>query len=134
MKKIILIFILCLSFSACAQKEVEQSPVNNINQELTEEIKIIEEKSEPKQEPKLVDVKYCDEPVDIALFEELDTSKSSWVRGAWYDAENEYMVINLSGTYYHYCSLPLSIWEDFKSASSFGSEFNKNIKGKFACE
>ena len=66
-------------------------------------------------------------------FEYLNTSKSSFVRGAWYDEENDYMVINLSGTYYHYCSFPQLTWNSFSSASSFGSFYSSSIKGNYDC-
>ena len=82
-----------------------------------------------------VNVKYRSEPVDIAnpRFEELNTSKSSWIRGAWYDSINQYMVINLEGTYYHYCGMPSSSWSSFKGASSFGSYYNAYIIGNYDC-
>jgi len=82
-----------------------------------------------------VNIKYRDDPVDIAneRFEALDTSKSSVVRGAWYDVDNNYMVINLNGTYYHYCGMPIIAWTSLKSADSFGSHYNKYIKGSYDC-
>ena len=66
-------------------------------------------------------------------FAYLDTSKSSFVRGAWYDSGNNYIIINLNGTYYHYCGIPLRVWSAFSNASSFGSFYNVNIKGNFDC-
>jgi len=86
----------------------------------------------PKQ---YVSVKYRDDPVNIAApaFEYLNTSKSSFVRGAWYDSGDQYMVINLSGTYYHYCDMPNSTWRTFRGADSFGSTYNRIIKGRYDC-
>lgn len=80
-------------------------------------------------------VKYRNTPVDInhQRWEKLNTSKSSFVNGAWYDSQNKYMIINLSGTNYHYCGLSSSTWSSFKSASSFGTYFNSYIKGKYDC-
>lgn len=80
-------------------------------------------------------VKYRAGRVDIAhpRWEYLNTNRSSWVRGAWYDKNNQYMIINLKGTYYHYCSMPQSSWRSFKNASSFGSHYNAYIKGKYDC-
>ena len=70
-----------------------------------------------------VNVKYRDDKVNISAsnFEPLNKSDST-VKGAWYDSSNEYMVIKLSGTYYHYCGMPNSAWRDFSSASSLYSE------------
>jgi len=81
-----------------------------------------------------VDVRYRNDPVDVASFEYLNTSRSSWVRGAWYDADNQYMIINLQGTNYHYCGMPSSAWRSFKSASSFGSHYNAFIKSNYDCQ
>ncbi len=83
----------------------------------------------------LVWVKYRATPVDLAnpRFEYLDTSRSSFVTGAWYDKSNSYMVIGLGGTYYHYCRMPRSAWESFRSADSFGRHYNAFIKGRFDC-
>jgi hypothetical protein len=52
-------------------------------------------------------VKYRQTPVDLAdrRFEYLDTSRSSFITGAWYDGSNSYMVIGLRGTYYFDCRL-----------------------------
>jgi len=82
-----------------------------------------------------VAIKYRDTSVDInaAYFEHLNTAGSSFVRGAWYDQDNQYMIINLSGTYYHYCCMPKKVWNDFKKADSYGAFYNKNIKEKYDC-
>lgn len=82
-----------------------------------------------------VDIKYREDSVDLAdaRFEYLNTSESSFVNGAWYDNSNLYMVINLSGTYYHYCGMPVGTWSSFGSADSFGTYYNKYIKGNYDC-
>lgn len=90
----------------------------------------------PGHTPRYVTVRYRSDPVDIAhpAFDYLNTAGSSLVGGAWYDSSAGYMVINLSGTYYHYCGLPTSVWSSFRSASSFGSYYNASIKGRYGCE
>lgn len=82
-----------------------------------------------------IDVKYRQDKVNIGdeRFEELNTSKSSFIMGAWYDKDNDYMVINLEGTYYHYCGMPSSTWSSFKRADSFGTYYNKYIKRSYDC-
>jgi len=82
-----------------------------------------------------VKVKYREDPVDIGhpMFEYLDTSKSSFVRGAWYDKDNCYMVIKLKETYYQYCGMPSEIWTIFKKTDSFGTFYNTYIKGYYDC-
>ena len=81
-----------------------------------------------------VKIKYRDDKVNISAsnFEPLNKSDST-VKGAWYDGNNEYMVIKLNGTYYHYCGMPNSAWRDFSSASSLYSEYQSDIKGNFDC-
>jgi KTSC domain len=81
-----------------------------------------------------VKIKYRDDKVNISAsnFEPLDKSDST-VKSAWYDSSNEYMVINLSGTYYHYCGMPSSAWGGFKTASSPYQYYQDSIKGNFDC-
>ena len=80
-------------------------------------------------------VKYREKPVDLGnpRFEYLDTSKSSFVTGAWYDSTNSYMIVGLRGIYYHYCRMPKNAWDSFRSADSFGRYYNASIKGKYDC-
>lgn len=80
-------------------------------------------------------IKYRDDSVDVGnpRFEYLNTSKSSFVRGAWYDSVNKYMIINLNGTNYHYCGLPASTWSSFKNADSFGTYHETHIYKNYDC-
>ena len=80
-------------------------------------------------------VKYRQTPVDVAdpRFEYLDTSRSSFITGAWYDSSNFYMVIGLRGTYYHYCRMPRNAWNSFQVADSLGRHYNAFIKGNYDC-
>ena len=89
----------------------------------------------PLSSANYVEVRYRDGKVNIGheRFEDFDTSRSSFIRGAWYDADNQYMIINLSGTYYHYCGKPYSSWQSFMRASSLGVHYNQNIKGQYDC-
>jgi hypothetical protein len=81
----------------------------------------------------LIYVKYRTTPVDVIGFQYLDTSGSSLVTGAWYDQRHEYMVVGLHGIYYHYCRMPQTEWDAFRSAASFGRHYNARIKGNFDC-
>ena len=80
-------------------------------------------------------VKYRQTPVDVAdpRFEYLDTSRSSFITGAWYDSSNFYMVIGLRGTYYQNCGMPRSAWNSFRAADSLGRHYNAFIKGNYDC-
>jgi hypothetical protein len=78
-------------------------------------------------------VKYRPSLVCLDTMDYGNTNKSSWVRGAWYNSQADYMVINLQGTLYHYCRVPSEIWKGLISASSHGTYYNANIKGRFDC-
>lgn len=73
--------------------------------------------------------------MDIAspYFESLEKLHSSLVDAAWYDEKNEYLIIVLNGTAYHYCSVRSEIWDGLKSAPSLGRYYVANIKGRFDC-
>ncbi len=43
------------------------------------------------------------------------------------------MIISLDGTAYHYCGMPSSTWTTFTTASSLGSLYRDEIKGRFDC-
>lgn len=79
-------------------------------------------------EAETVNVKYRGF-VDLAPFTCTDTPRSSFIGRVCYDKANQYMVIKLQNTYYHYCELPLATLNTFMAAPSMGQYFNKNIKG-----
>lgn len=66
--------------------------------------------------------------------DKVNTSKSSWVTNAkFYSCNNQdgYFILETSKKNYIFQGLPISIWKDFKSAESFGSYYNKFIRGKY---
>jgi KTSC domain len=75
-----------------------------------------------------VNVKYRG-VVDLAPFECTNTPRSSFIQRVCYDKAQSYMLINLTGTYYHYCELPSATFEAFMVAPSMGQFYNQNIKG-----
>ena len=71
-------------------------------------------------------------PVDVAGFAHhrpLDPP----VNEAWYDASNQYMIVNLEGTNYHYCRFTRGDWADLVNASNAGSYYQGQIRGSFDC-
>lgn len=54
---------------------------------------------------------------------------SSLVWSTCYDAKNSYLVVNLKGTYYHYCRMPLIVVNQWRSAPSMGQYYLENIRG-----
>jgi hypothetical protein len=55
------------------------------------------------------------------------------VKRVCYDAPNEYMLISLNGTYYHYCGINPETVGQLLDAPSMGRYYNAAIKGNFDC-
>ncbi|WP_282112335.1 KTSC domain-containing protein [Maribacter stanieri] len=70
----------------------------------------------------------------FTLTDQVNTSKSSWIRGARYyscDSNTGFLVLMTDSSNYIHQAVPLSIWEGFKNAGSFGSYYNQNLKGRY---
>jgi hypothetical protein len=71
--------------------------------------------------------------LDLKTFQCEWVTKSSMVNRLCYDPKEQYAIVNLKGTYYHYCEIPSNIISDWRKASSMGSYFNSVVKGNFDC-
>ncbi len=80
----------------------------------------------------MVYVKYRGE-VDLKFFSCTDVVRSSFIRRVCYDRDNEYMLISLNGTFYHYCEIDAGTVSSLLNAPSMGSFYNRSIKGQFDC-
>lgn len=127
MKKLSLILFGIILFAGCSNTTESTQKIS------VEESPVVKE--EVNFEHNYLTIKYRDTAVDVGdpRFEYLNTSKSSFVRGAWYDDDNKYMIINLRGTNYHYCGLPASTWSSFRKADSFGTYYNTYIYKNYDC-
>jgi hypothetical protein len=56
-----------------------------------------------------VSVKYRG-PVDLAPFACEAVTRSSFIEWVCYDAKNSYILINLRGSWYHYCEIDPGTW------------------------
>jgi hypothetical protein len=79
-----------------------------------------------------VEVKYRGK-VNLAAFSCTDIARSSFINRVCYDTRNEYMLISLNGTFYHYCEIDNGTVSSLLSADSMGRFYNANIKGRFDC-
>lgn len=61
------------------------------------------------------------------------TPRSSVVKRLCYDTKEQYVVVNLSGTYYHYCEVPKDVVREWRNAESLGRYYNQHIKGRYDC-
>jgi len=60
-------------------------------------------------------------------------TESSLVKRICYKADDQYLVVLLRNTYYHYCRVPSQIFKQWMSAESKGSYYAVSVKGKFDC-
>ncbi len=72
--------------------------------------------------------------VDNGHFEHLNIGSSSYVNNMFYDDGNQYLLVQLKNTYYHYCSITSSIIYSWIDSSSLGRYYNQNIKGNYSCQ
>ena len=79
-----------------------------------------------------VDVKYRG-LVDLAPFTCETVTRSSLVQRVCYDPREQYMIINLQGTYYHYCEIDAGTVDQLRTAPSMGRYYSAVIKGNFDC-
>jgi KTSC domain len=71
--------------------------------------------------------------VDLTPFECTDITRSSFIDRVCYDRTNEYMLISLNGTFYHYCEIDAGTVSSLLNSPSMGSFYNASIKGAFDC-
>ena len=69
--------------------------------------------------------------VDLKYFACADISGSSLIRRVCYDPGNEYMLISLNGTFYHYCGIDADTVSSLLNAPSMGRFYNASVKGYF---
>lgn len=63
-----------------------------------------------------------------------NTSKSSWIRSAVYyscDTEKGFLKIRTDNGEYVHQNVPISVWNKFKSADSYGRFWHTNINGRY---
>jgi hypothetical protein len=73
-------------------------------------------------------------PVSLDTFDCAPVKESSLVKRLCFDEARSYLVVDLDGTYYHYCAVDHDTVEAWRSAQSLGRFYNANIKGgSFDC-
>ena len=72
--------------------------------------------------------------VDLAPFQcETITRNSPNVRRICYDAKREYVLVSLSGIWYHYCGVPAATVSEWRRSSAKGRYYNDHIRTGFNC-
>ena len=72
-------------------------------------------------------------PLDLSNLQCEWVTRSSLVQRLCYDKGNQYVVVSLQGTYYHYCAVPPAVVSQWLAADSMGKYFNAAIKGRYDC-
>ena len=71
---------------------------------------------------------------NFTIEDNLDTSRSSIIRNAFFyscNSKTGFLLVKIKSTEYIYQNVPISVWENFKEAGSFGRFYNNNIKGNY---
>jgi hypothetical protein len=73
--------------------------------------------------------------VDLAPFqcETIPARNSPNVRRICYDANREYVLVSLSGVWYHYCGVPPATVSEWRRSASKGRYYNDHIRNGFDC-
>jgi hypothetical protein len=70
----------------------------------------------------------------FSFTDKVNTSSSSWIRSATFkscDGKTGFLIIGTDSNPYIHQNVPLSLWQSFKKASSFGSFYTKNLRGRY---
>lgn len=88
----------------------------------------------PKSYSSYNDAEKIIKKADFKIEEKVNTSKSSWVRGAQYyscDGITGFFILKTNNENYLHSGLPVKIWEGFKNSKSFGRYYNEKIKNRY---
>ena len=72
-------------------------------------------------------------PVDLSPFACETITRSSVIKRLCYDSHEQYVIVNLTGSYYHYCEVSQDIVTAWRKADSMGKFYDAQIKGRFDC-
>ncbi len=72
-------------------------------------------------------------PVELSPFNCEWITRSSVVQRLCYDSHERYVIVNLNGTYYHYCEVPPNVVAAWRQADSMGRFYNAQVKARFDC-
>ena len=73
--------------------------------------------------------------VDLAPFqcETMAARNSPNVRRICYDEKRQYVLVSLSGVWYHYCGVPPTTVSEWRRSTSKGRYYNDHIRNGFDC-
>ena len=134
-KKLIILFVVLIfvinSCGGANSKHLLGNNSNDIENAITENIKCDQLPTTYSNYNKAISII---KTASFKIKESANTSKSSWINSASYfscDGNTGYFIFVAKGKEYIHIGVPYSVWSVFKSAESFGSFYNKNIKHKY---
>ena len=71
---------------------------------------------------------------NFSFIDNVNTSRSTVIQGAKYfscDNRSGFLIIGVNNQRYIYQGVPINVWNNFKTASSFGSFYNSYIKNNY---
>lgn len=125
--------IACSLLLSCATSESGQN-VDEHEQSTIEEQQVYSCENMPEQFANYDELESALDDHDFMISEYQNTSQSSWVRGAQYfscDGETGYFLLSTDKQNYVHANVPLSVWNGFQAADSYGTFYSHNIKGRF---
>lgn len=72
-------------------------------------------------------------PVSLDGFSCQSFTRSSVVDRICYRAKQQYALVSLNGTYYHYCQIPQDVVAAWQQADSLGRFYGAYVKGRYDC-
>ena len=69
--------------------------------------------------------------VDVSGFDHFEFEDDDELPEAWYDAENEYLLLCLEDTVYHYTRVPADVWTELKGEEDAMSFYEMEIEGNY---
>lgn len=66
-------------------------------------------------------------------FKSYPLKQSSLVQEIYHDKPNNYLIVSLNGTYYHYCGIPQNVVDRWVTADSLGRFYGSYVKGNYDC-
>jgi hypothetical protein len=70
----------------------------------------------------------------FSFTDKVNTSSSSWIRSATFkscDGKTGFLIIGTDSNPYIHQNVPISLWQNFKRASSYGGFYTKNLRGRY---
>lgn len=72
-------------------------------------------------------------PVSLDGFECESYGRGSLVERICYRRAQQYALVSLRGTYYHYCAMPEHVVAAWRNADSLGRFYSSTVRGRYDC-